>query len=178
MGEGGERSEPGEGSRLAGLRRSFADGMTNREIRRRLKTALASFVTKESELLERNAGEPAIATALVRYLAAVFPHHDVDPQYNRHGRDRKSLNLPPVCRGGGRRKVIPDIVIHRRDTDDSNLLVIEIKKETNPESRACDRAKLRAMREQLGYQAGVLLDVPPCRAGSERPEDEGRVDES
>jgi hypothetical protein len=47
---------------------------------------------------------------------------------NRHGLDPKDLDLPSGCRGGGRRRVFPDIVVHRRGTDKTNLLVIESRK--------------------------------------------------
>jgi len=142
--------------------------MRKREVKKAVQTALQSIVDKDSDLLERNAGERAIAGRLAIYLAAVFPDHDVDVEYDRHGLDRKTLDLPPVCRGGGRRKVIPDIVVHRRGTDDSNLLAIEIKKETNAESRECDRAKLRGMRDQLHYRVSVLLDVPEGPGAGDR----------
>jgi hypothetical protein len=134
--------------------------VTDHEIRHLLRTALGRFVTNDSKLLERNVGERAIAGALARYIAGLFPDHNVDTQYDRHGLEPKTLNLPGMCRGGGPKRVVPDIVIHRRGTDDSNLLAVEIKKETNTEPRDCDRAKLRGMRERFGYRAAVLLDVP------------------
>jgi hypothetical protein len=99
--------------------------MREREIRKRVETALEEFLSNESELLERNAGERAIAGILATYLATRFPDHDVDVEYDRHGLERKTLNLPPVCRGGGRKKVIPDIVVHRRGVDEGNLLAVE-----------------------------------------------------
>jgi len=139
--------------------------------RKRLKTALHRFVAENCELLERSVGERAVAGGLVGYLAALFPDHNVDPEYDRHGLERKTLNLPPGCRGGGRRKVIPDIVIHRRGRDDSNLLAVEIKKETNTEPRACDRAKLRGMRKQLRYQAAVLLEIPAGPGARDREQE-------
>ena len=88
-------------------------------------------------------------------------------EYDRHALHPKALDLPPDRKGRGRKRVIPDIVVHRRGVDEANLLAIEIKKETNRTSRNFDRAKLRGMRDQLRYQAGLLLDLPagPGAAG-------------
>jgi hypothetical protein len=46
--------------------------MREREIRKRVETALEEFLSNESELLERNAGERAIAGILATYLATRF----------------------------------------------------------------------------------------------------------
>lgn len=142
--------------------------MRTRTIKRLLLGAVRLFRVTDAELLERNAAERAICGRLAAHLATSFPDHAVDVEYDRHGFDPKRLHLPGVCRGGGRRRVVPDIVIHQRGNHEDNVLAIELKKETNPESRACDRAKLRAMCTQLAYQVGVLIDVPAGRDSSGR----------
>lgn len=134
--------------------------MTKGEIKKRVSAALTRLVATDSTLLEHNASERAIAGALATHLGALFPDYHVDVEYNLHGLDRKALDLPPTCRGGGRRMVIPDIVVHRRGVDEHNLLAVEMKKETNKQSRDCDRSKLRGMLQQLHYQAAVFLDLP------------------
>jgi hypothetical protein len=139
-----------------------------RELRKRVDKALDSLLAADAELLERNAAERAIGGRLAAHLAPLFPDHHVDVEYDRHGLEPKAVDLPPECRGGGRRRVVPDIVVHRRGSDDQNLLAIELKKETNRESRDCDRAKLKAMRKQLNYQAGVLIDLPAGPGARER----------
>ena len=111
-------------------------------------------------LLRRNASERAIAAKLAIHLAQGFPDHDVDVEYDRHGLAAKTLELPAECRGGGKRRVIPDIVIHHRGSDDENLVAIEIKKRSNKESRDYDRAKLVAMKSQLRYRVAVSLELP------------------
>ena len=39
-------------------------------------------------------------------------------------------------------------------------LVVQMKKETNLESRECDRLIVLAMKAQLGYKHGLLIDLP------------------
>jgi len=126
----------------------------------RLWEALQKLLAEDGELLERNASERSIGSALAVKLAPLFPEYDIDVEYDRHGLDPKSVDLPKYCRGGGKRRIIPDIIIHRRGTDEKNLLAIELKKTTNREPRDCDRAKLEAMKRELNYSAGVLIDLP------------------
>jgi hypothetical protein len=86
-----------------------------------------------------------------------FPQHHVNVEYNRHGLHPKKLNLPAY---GGNKLVLPDVVVHRQGHDHENLLVIQIKKETNNESREYDRAVITGMKEAFGYTWGVPIDLP------------------
>jgi hypothetical protein len=142
--------------------------MDERSLTRRLKAALASLFARDGHLLEYAAGERAVAAKLAAYLTPLFRGYDVDVEYNRHGLDPKALNLPADCRGGGRRRVFPDIIIHRRGHDRANLLVVEIKKETNREPRTCDRLKIEAMKREFGYKWGVLIELPARKGAVER----------
>lgn len=142
--------------------------LTERALKTRVRAALAMLFARDSKLLEYAAGERAVVAKLASYLAPLFGNCDVNVEYNRHGLDPKDLDLPSGCRGGGRRRVFSDIVVHRRGTDKTNLLVIEIKKETNREPRECDRAKITAMKTQLGYRWGVLIELPTRRGATER----------
>jgi len=58
---------------------------------------------------------------------------------------------------------VPDVIVHRRGHDGPNILVLELKKTTNPEPRDCDRERIRALREQLGYEFGALVDCETRR---------------
>jgi hypothetical protein len=109
--------------------------MDAKYIESRLWEALQKLFADDGELLERNASERAIGAALAAKLFPMFTDHHIDVEYDRHGLDPKSVDLPEYCRGGGTRRIIPDIVIHRRGTDEQNLLAIELKKTTNRESR-------------------------------------------
>lgn len=43
-----------------------------------------------------------------------------------------------------------------------------MKKQTNSESRDCDRAKIVAMKRELYYQYGVILDLPAGMGAEQR----------
>jgi hypothetical protein len=122
--------------------------------------ALRLLLANEAFLLKADAAERAIAARLAAYLAPHFPKHQVDVEYNRHGLDPKVVNLPPNCRGGGARRIFPDVIVHQRGHGDENVLVIQIKKETNREPRACDRAVIEAMKRELRYKWGLMIDLP------------------
>jgi hypothetical protein len=122
--------------------------------------SLDLLFSKDSGLLERDVAERAIAAKLAEYLGSFFPKHHVDVEYNRHGLEPKQVQLPPGCRGGGIRRIFPDVIVHQRGHDNENLLVIQIKKETNHESRDCDRAIIEAMKREFQYERGLLIELP------------------
>jgi len=122
--------------------------------------SLNMLFEKDVFLLEADAAERAIAAKLALYLAPHFPKHQVDVEYNRHGLVPKAVHLPQDCRGGGLKRIFPDLVVHQRGHDKENILVIQIKKETNHESRDCDRAIVIAMKREFRYVYGLLIDVP------------------
>ncbi len=122
--------------------------------------ALQSLFSDEGFLLEADVAERAIAARLAAYLAPHFPKHQVDVEYNRHGLEPKVVHLPAHCRGGGEKRIFPDVIVHQRGHDNENLLVIQIKKETNHEPRGCDRAVIEAMKREFQYRRGLLMDLP------------------
>ena len=136
--------------------------MEPKEIQARFHEAVDRFMKEQFELLELNVNERAVGAVLAHlYVREVFPDHKVDAEYNRIGLDGdpKQLNLPPECRRPSGR-VFPDIIVHLRGHNDENLLVAELKMETNREPRLCDHCKLEAFIEQLGYRVGVFVDLP------------------
>lgn len=59
-------------------------------------------------------------------------------EYNRHGRDTKHLhdllwarNCPRNRDDDGGQRVLPDVIVHQRENNDANLLIIEMKKSPN-----------------------------------------------
>jgi hypothetical protein len=122
--------------------------------------ALRLLLRDDGFLLEANVAERAIAARLAAYLMPHFPNHQVDVEYNRHGLVPKMVGLPANCRGGGEKLIFPDVIVHQRGHDNENLLVIQIKKETNHEPRDCDRAVIEAMKREFQYRRGLLMDLP------------------
>jgi hypothetical protein len=117
-------------------------------------------------LLENDLSERCIASRLAMYLREHFPDNDVDVEYNRMGDVAKRLRgLPAECFRRRNREVerkapvaVPDVIVHRRGPAGPNLLVIELKKTSNPEGMDCDRRRIHAFREQLGYRYGALVE--------------------
>ncbi|MFB9887892.1 hypothetical protein [Balneatrix alpica] len=122
-----------------------------------LETLLHEFVTEQHQLLANDSSEQSISHQLARKLAEAFSDYHVDCEYNRDIEKIKRLIYAISPNGSAsERNVVPDIIIHRRMTND-NLIAIEVKKSTNQEQSFKDRSKLRAFREQLGYQHTLFV---------------------
>lgn len=125
--------------------------------------AIEQLVRNDSALLDLGVTERSLSCRLAHYMTisgAVQPPITVDCEYNRHFRKSKKLNLPPrkaMDRELRATTVYPDIVVHERNCDANNLIVLELKKPG--ESIKYDELKLRAFRNELGYlhTAHVIL---------------------
>lgn len=135
--------------------------MNRAEISALVERAIDRLIEQEPQLLDLDVTERALSHHLARYMSELVPDTlKVDVEYNRHFGDPKRLNLPPrdaLDRETRATTVFPDIIVHNRNTDDTNLLVLELKKPG--EDRAYDDLKLRAFRAELGYvhTAHVIL---------------------
>jgi hypothetical protein len=128
-----------------------------------LDRALSRLLAKDAHLLRVDANERSITHRLAMYLQELFPRWSVDCEYNRNFDDPKRLD---VLTDDGKTSaddtegttVFPDIIVHRRNTDD-NLLVVEVKKTTSMRGDGRDMEKLNGFRAQLryGYAAFVKL---------------------
>lgn len=126
-----------------------------------LDNAIAQLLRADSDIMIMDINERTISHRLANYLEPLFSGWNIDCEYNRNHDDPKRLNI--------RRRniksddteattVFPDIIIHRRGTDE-NLVVIEMKKTTSTESDAYDLSKLDAFKNQLGYQFAIFIKV-------------------
>lgn len=115
--------------------------------------AIDTLVDNEPQLLDLNVTKRALSHHLARYLGELVPEgFNVDCAYNRHFDDPKRLNLKrrqAKDRELRATTVFPDIIVHKRDSDTNNLLVLEVKKPG--ESFNYDQNKLLAFRKELGY---------------------------
>ncbi len=106
---------------------------------------------RDAQLLTINASEKAIAAKLAQYLQPHFPVYHVDVEYNRMGEAPKK-----VVWSERPDEVYPDIIVHLRMTD-TNVLAIELKKDSNPEKKEKDILKLGAYRRELGYSHALFI---------------------
>ncbi len=131
--------------------------MDKDNIRVKVEGILASFLSVEADLFINNASEQAMTHRLAVLLEKDFSEWNIDCEYNRNQDEVKRLIYAISSEHHVEAKdVVPDIIIHERMTE-NNLLVIEVKKSTNLETDEKDLAKLRAFKEQLGYQNAFFV---------------------
>ncbi len=135
--------------------------MNRAVIKRRILHCIDLIYENDSDLFERGNYEVTISTKLAQYLFIEFKDYDVDCEYDRHIDDEKRV-------AGRESDIRPDIVIHRRGTDEQNLACIEIKKEQNTQSRNADFEKLRALTREYGYQLGMFIEFGRNRGEVDR----------
>ena len=113
--------------------------------------ALTKLFERDAQLLELDVSEQSAAAKIAQYLQPHFPSMHIDVEYNRMGDAPKKVawNDEP-------KEVYPDIIVHVRDTD-TNILAIELKKDSNRESKDKDIRKLLAYRQELGYQHTLFM---------------------
>lgn len=124
-----------------------------------LRTSLTKLVVWDLDLIERKVHEKAINHRLAIYLEDVlriygWPYH-VDIEYNKNGDNPKGYT-----RGDGTpANAIPDIIVHRRQHNDENLLFFEIKK---LESKPLDIEKTTAfLAQNYDYKFACLINYWP-----------------
>lgn len=138
-------------------------------VKKKVETALQSLLSIDRKLLVNDASEQSIAHHLANHLNKLFPDWNIDCEYNRiRKRVKRVRELIQYHRDRGRQlspeeeksgiAVLPDIIIHRRDTD-QNLLAIEIKKTSNPDGREYDDLKLQALRNEIGYLFSCFISL-------------------
>lgn len=123
--------------------------------------ALHQLLRVDAEILINDINERTISHRLATYLEPYFPGWNVDCEYNRNHDDPKRLDIQRrniESDDTQATTVFPDIIIHRRGTDE-NLVVIEMKKTTSQEQDEYDIGKLEAFKNQLGYQFAIFIKV-------------------
>ena len=130
--------------------------MTRDEANDLVNGALNRLVRDDLDLFELRLCERALQFKIAHYMAQshlIQAPLTVDCEYNRHHADEKRLELF----GTGRRtKVFPDILVHQRNSDANNLIVLEIKRVGQRLAR--DQETLRAFSVQLHYaHAGQVI---------------------
>ena len=135
--------------------------MMEEQINQAIRAALVTLLRSDSELLIFDVNERSITHRLAVYLEEYFPGWNVDCEYNRDHEDPKRLDLQRRDTNSADTQattVFPDIIVHKRGTD-QNLLVIEMKKSSNPEGDEFDFQKLNEFKGQLGYQFAIFIEV-------------------
>jgi hypothetical protein len=131
-----------------------------REIREKVNIALKILFKIDADLLDIDVNERSISHKLAEYLQDQFPDWNVDCEYNKKGNATKKLIGIQECGENIRTdRVYPDIIVHQRKKE-NNLLVIEIKKNTNKYNPICDQEKLKLFTYEKGeyhYSLGLFI---------------------
>ena len=150
--------------------------MEIKEILAQLDVAISELIKNEIDNLKRGLKEQNISGYLTFYLKPLFAGYgyDVDPEYNGDidkPNDRKALliaenrinAIKKKIQDGDTYKITPDTIIHKRKTNDFNLVVIEVKKDISPKyEKEFDLIKLEHLTiDYLGnhynYDLGVAI---------------------
>ncbi|WP_291876647.1 hypothetical protein [Chryseobacterium sp.] len=139
--------------------------------------ALRIMLENDKSLLERNLSERSIAHRLGVYLNETFPLFNIDCEYNGDVDSeglRKILNIPREImeelavrsiNDNDTYNIFPDIIVHERETNERNHLVIEIKKTNSYQKlREYDLIKLKEFTNQYRYNLGIYLELGTGRA--------------
>lgn len=131
------------------------------DVKQRLNEAVKAVVNRDYHLLKYDLSERCVASRLAMYLQPLFSTYSVDVEYNRLGDRPKRLGLPEECANyhdnHGDSLVVPDVIVHRRGPNGPHILVVEMKKTSNPDVLDCDCKRVRAFHAQLGYRYGALI---------------------
>jgi hypothetical protein len=141
------------------------------EIEKVLIDCVREVMKRDAYLLQNNVGERAIAGKLACYMASRLPNMDVDIEYNRFAVETpekvenivKRLHWNRNNSGEEEHSVFPDIIIHKRGSQENNELVIEIKSGScSPQNKENDHFKLKAFTNQAWrnepyYKLGVFI---------------------
>lgn len=141
--------------------------MIGDNLRDLLRSALKRLIVDEWDLAVLHTHERTITSHLNRLISNVgFAEQiRVDHDHGEHGSDSKRYSQT-VRSHTAVATFVPDIVIHRRGTDDDNLLVLEAKRAQQHDQD--DVAKVRTMlQDPYTYTLGMLLNLGISSRGTE-----------
>ncbi len=139
--------------------------MNSHDLVQRFSQAFQELFQRDGELFNLGTdgiNEQTLTFRLGLYLAALFPDHNVDCEYNRLWDDKKQ------CLRFGISWMKPDVVVHIRQSDESNLLCIEAKKTKDwkdvavlPEDVGKKLKALTHLEEAYHYALGLAWRIAP-----------------
>lgn len=120
-----------------------------------IKKSLDDLYQNDHDLLKRKVAERDLTGLFAHYFRnnmkdTAIAEYNVDCEYNRDGYGMKKIDGTLVY---------PDFILHKRGTNESNLLIIEFKTWWNSDNRE-DIEKLKAMMSDLyryQYQYGYSI---------------------
>lgn len=126
-----------------------------------VRCALCDLLERDNHLLRIDANERTITFRFAMHLQTHMQAWEIDCEFNREGVEPKKLGhlgLYPDSEDDEAKTVFPDVIAHRRGTQE-NFLVLEFKKSTSRIDRRIDRHKLLGYKGQLGYTHALFVEV-------------------
>lgn len=143
--------------------------MTRQDVYNILQSSIAELYKRDAILLKEDydVHERTVCHRLAIYIERnLNVNYHVDMEYNRmrtkYGEEDigeaigKTLNWEDS--GEGSSFVYPDIIIHKRDTD-QNIVDIEVKMSWKNKLKKFDYQKINLYIKQLNYQHGVYVEL-------------------
>ena len=147
-------------------------------------SALNKLKDNEQSIIANDVSERAITHKLAEYLQLEFKNFHVDCEYNRNFEngpkapknikvlnDNLSTHIRKKEPAAEHREqfykevsTYPDIIVHKRKTNEKNLLIIEVKKDTNNSNWAMDEIKLNEFTKPkecngYGFEFGLHITI-------------------
>ena len=130
--------------------------------------ALDELYINEGYLFENNSTERNLVFHFSRYFINIanskefYKFYSVDCEYNRNKLDYKRYQS--MIYGNESRRMFPDLIFHKRGTNENNILAIEFKK--NKLSDENDFCKLKALTNsdcEYKYKLGLYINLTKKR---------------
>ena len=153
----------------------YKQNITFDDIKNLVQHSLEDFYTQDSILFDCSAENEAVSERCMMFRIGwymltrmktleKFHWADLDCEYNRHFEDIKSMHVFGLYGYSQESKgIIPDLLIHKRMSDENNLLVIEFKKGTpSSERRNNDYRKLTYFTDtskEYSYDVGLYIEL-------------------
>lgn len=121
-----------------------------------VKKAMKDFYNKEIYIIRDNVSERCLvynfSKYLERYLKKLnYNNLNIDLEYNRNCGKAKSTSIQKLA--------YPDLIVHERENNCNNKLVIEFKKSNNTRKNVIehDIEKLNCFKREYGYENVILI---------------------
>lgn len=131
------------------------------EIEKLIELSLEEFFKNELDLIDVDANERSLSHKLAEYIQSNFSDWHVDCEYNRDMEHPKLLGFSEENVSNydtDARTVYPDIIIHKRKTNE-NLLVIEIKKSNSDLKKDIQKINAFLKSPKYSYKFGLMLVI-------------------
>jgi type I restriction enzyme M protein len=120
-------------------------------VKEKIIKALKKLNSRDKYLFDIKANERSVSAKLSSYLQEEFPLDDVDHEYNRDIEDTKVVDND--------KKVLPDIIIHKRGANEQNIAVIELKINSSKKDKEIDTKKLKNIVDKFGYKNAYFINI-------------------